>query len=144
MKTTMRKFSLGSLLAREPDDAKVLIDRVKNCTNLLVITAWDELSAQQNATALNTVCEYAVNAKLHFIVFFSFISQSIYYWHMKWLKNATEKFGKYFLGVYFYDEPGGKLIDTGKWRGCVQTLPAIVRRRTGTLTVLDPALACAY
>jgi len=40
-----------------------------------------------------------VNAKLHFIVFFSFISQSIYYWHMG-VKNATEKFGEYFLGVF--------------------------------------------
>ncbi|MEM3640362.1 MAG: hypothetical protein QXH37_00320 [Candidatus Bathyarchaeia archaeon] len=108
-------FSKGT-----PSDAKRLIDRVKNYTNLLVITAWNELCAQNdNGTALSEVCEYAVNAKLHFIVFFSFISQVTFEWHRGWLETAKERFGEYFLGVYFYDEPGGKLIDTGKWRGTV-------------------------
>jgi hypothetical protein len=51
------------------------------------------------------------------MVYFSFISQVAYPWHRGWLENAAERFGEYFLGVYFYDEPGGKLIDTGEWRG---------------------------
>ncbi|MCS7125217.1 MAG: hypothetical protein NZ932_07395, partial [Candidatus Bathyarchaeota archaeon] len=62
------------------------------------------------------VCEYAVNAKLHFIVYFSFISQVAYPWHRQWLENATKRFGEHFLGVYYYDEPGGKQIDKGTWR----------------------------
>ena len=98
-------------------EAKQLIDRVKNFTNLLVITTWELCARNDNGTALNEVCEYAANAKLHFMVYFSFISQVAYPWHRGWLENAAERFGEYFLGVYFYDEPGGKLIDTGEWRG---------------------------
>ncbi|MEM0057921.1 MAG: hypothetical protein QXG58_03600 [Candidatus Bathyarchaeia archaeon] len=106
-------FSKGS-----PQDAKRLIEKVKNYTNLLVITAWDELCAQNdNGAALTEVCEYAANADLHFIVYLSFVSQVAYPWHRPWLENASERFGKYFLGVYFYDEPGGKQVDTGTWRG---------------------------
>ncbi|MCS7124409.1 MAG: hypothetical protein NZ932_03205, partial [Candidatus Bathyarchaeota archaeon] len=88
-------FSKGTFL-----EAKRLIDKVKNYTNLLVITAWDELCAQKDEKALNEVCEYAVNAKLHFIVYFSFISQVAYPWHRQWLENATKRFGEHFLGVY--------------------------------------------
>lgn len=95
-------------------EAKLLIDKVKDYTNFFLINSWD---ISTNETALNEICEYAVNAKLHFIVFFSFISRQVYPWHQTWLDTAKERFGEYFLGVYFYDEPGGNQIDKGVWRG---------------------------
>ncbi len=95
-------------------EAKLLIDKVKDYTNLFLINSWD---ISTNETALNEICEYAVNAKLHFIVFFSFVSHVAYPWHTTWLDTAKERFGEYFLGVYFYDEPGGNQIDKGVWRG---------------------------
>jgi hypothetical protein len=98
-------------------EAKLLIDKVKNYTNLFVINSWDFCARNDNGSALSEVCEYAVNAKLHFIVFFSFISHVAYPWHTEWLSTAKERFGEYFLGVYFYDEPGGNQIDKGVWRG---------------------------
>lgn len=98
-------------------EAKLLIDKVKYHTNLLAITAWDFCARNDNGSSLNEICEYVVNAKLHFIVFFSFISHVAYPWHIEWLNTAKERFGEYFLGVYFYDEPGGNQIDKGVWRG---------------------------
>jgi len=95
-------------------EAKLLIDKVKGYTNLFVINSWD---VTINKTALNEICEYAVNAEMHFMVFFDFISHSTYPWHLTWLDTATERWGSKFLGIYLYDEPGGKLIDEGQWRG---------------------------
>ena len=95
-------------------EAKLLIDKVKGYTNLFVINSWD---VTINKTALNEICEYAVNAEMHFMVFFDFISHSTYPWHLTWLDTATERWGSKFLGIYLYDEPGGRLIDEGQWRG---------------------------
>ena len=49
------------------DEAKLLIDRVKNYTNFFLVNSWD---ITINETALNQVCNYAVDANLSFIVFF--------------------------------------------------------------------------
>ncbi len=95
------------------EQAKVLIDKVKTCTNLLLINSW-EIST--NETALNDVCDYAVEAGLYFIVFFDYISIpdiQRYSWHVPWINTAKERWGEKFLGIYIYDEPGGKQIDTG-------------------------------
>jgi len=93
-------------------EAKRLIDKVKEYTNFFVINSW-EIST--NETALNEICEYAVNAKMHFIVFFDFISHVAYPWHLTWLDTARGRWGSHFLGVYLYDEPGGRQIDQGEW-----------------------------
>lgn len=144
--------TLGGNTTRQ---AKLLIDRVKEYTNLFVINSWDITS---NETALTEICNYAVDAEMNIIVFFSFVfynytdqegndlisgplekreeslvfynythqSGSIYNssdwqelgidpFHMSWLNKARERWGDKFLGVYLYDEPGGKQIDTGFW-----------------------------
>jgi hypothetical protein len=95
-------------------EAKLLIDKVKGYTNLFVINSWD---ISTNETALNEICEYAVNANMYFTVFFDFISHTTYPWHLTWLDTVKERWGSKFLGVYLYDEPGGRLIDEGQWRG---------------------------
>jgi hypothetical protein len=93
-------------------EAKLLIDKVKGYTNLFVINSWD---ISTNETALNEICDYAAEANLKFIVFFSFVSRIIYPWHQKWLDTAKARWGDKFLGAYLFDEPGGKQIDTGGW-----------------------------
>lgn len=94
------------------DEAKLLIDKVKSYTNLFIVDSWTIAS---NETALNEVCDYAVKANLKFIVFFDFISHVAYPWHLSWLENAKERWGDKFLGIYLYDEPGGRQIDEGQW-----------------------------
>jgi len=93
-------------------EAKLLIDKVKRYTNLFVINSW-EIST--NETALNEICEYASKAKMYLIVFFDFISHVAYPWHLTWLDTVRERWGSNFLGVYLYDEPGGRQIDEGQW-----------------------------
>jgi hypothetical protein len=92
--------------------AKLLIDKVKGYTNLLIINSWE---VSINETALNEICEYAVDSDLDFMVFFDFLSHIGYPWHLAWLDAAKERWDEEFLGVYIYDEPGGRQIDSGEW-----------------------------
>ncbi len=94
--------------------AKLLIDKVKGYTNLLIINSWE---VSINETALNEICEYAVGAELKFMVFFDYLSHIAYPWHLTWLDTAKERWDVEFLGVYLYDEPGGRQIDSGNWEG---------------------------
>ncbi len=93
-------------------EAKLLIDKVKEYSNFFVINNWD---ISINETALNEICDYASNSGLSFIVFFDFISVSEhgYSWHADWVTSASNRWGDKFLGIYIYEEPGGKQIDTG-------------------------------
>jgi hypothetical protein len=103
--------SFGGKTANE---AKLLIDKVKGYTNFFVVNSWDLSS---NETALDDVCNYTAEAGLNFIVFFDYISLTpglpLTSWHGEWVSTAKDKWPEKFLGIYLYDEPGGKQIDTG-------------------------------
>ena len=94
--------------------AKLLIDKVKGYTNFFIINSWDVVTDE---TVLNEISQYAVDSGMYFMVFFDFISKYWYSWHQTWLDTAEERFGDKFLGVYLHDEPGGKQIDEGYWKG---------------------------
>jgi hypothetical protein len=91
-------------------DVKVMVDKVKDYTNLVVIGA-PEISL--NESALNETCDYVSGAGLNFIVLFT--ERPMYaYDPFAWMTEAKLKYGERFLGVYRYDEPGGNQIDQGK------------------------------
>jgi hypothetical protein len=96
-------------------EAKLLIDKVKEYTNLFIIDSWD---ISTNETALNEICNYAVDAEMSVIVYYDYIFLNVgpMLWLRTWLKTAKERWGDQFLGIYLYDEPGGNQIDTGQWR----------------------------
>ena len=92
-------------------DVKVMVDRVKDYTNLIVIGA-PEISINQ--TALNETCDYIYDAGMHFIVLFTKRENYTTYDSFNWMTEAQQKYGKKFLGVYRYDEPGGNQLDRGR------------------------------
>ncbi len=88
-------------------EAEQLIDRVKNYTNLFVLQS-GPLMSDLNAT--EQICDYAVNSGLNIIIYFGtsgspFTLDSL-------LKIAQTRWGNHFLGLYYQDEPGGKMLDT--------------------------------
>ncbi len=87
--------------------AKLLIDRVKNFTNLFVVQSGP---VSVNETAMDEIVNYAVAAKLDVIVYFGFFNPN-YTWQIPWLDYAKQTWGSHFLGVYLFDEPGGQVID---------------------------------
>jgi len=93
--------------------AKSLIDKVRGYTNFFLINNWD---ISTNETALNEISQYAIDVNMKIMVYFDFIPYQTYPWVQTWLSTAKERWENRFLGVYLYDEPGGKQIDTGQWR----------------------------
>ena len=108
-------------------EAKLLIDKVKGYTNLFIVDNWD---VAMDETLLTEICEYAVNANLNVIVYFSFLFRNsserasdlfkeagVEPFHIPWLSTAWERYGDKFLGAYLLDEPGGSQIDVGHYSG---------------------------
>jgi hypothetical protein len=105
-------------------EAKMLIDKVKDYTNLFIVDSWD---ISQNETALNEICQYAVDAGMSVIVYFDYVFYNVepWLWLHTWLSTAKEKWGDNFLGIYLYDEPGGNQIDTNQWRSGPSAMKAM-------------------
>lgn len=100
-------------------EAMMLIDRVKDYTNILIVQSGP---VSWNETATNEVCHYAVEAGLDIIVYFGDLSTRALqrklnetgidlFWRLDWIATAKEKYGDNFLGVYYYDESGGIWLD---------------------------------
>jgi hypothetical protein len=95
-------------------EAELLINRVKDYTNLLVLQSGP---VSWNETATNEVCDYAVDAGLKIVVYFGDLSprrllEKGLLWRQSWISTAKERWGDSFLGVYYYDEGGGIWLDT--------------------------------
>ncbi|MGD6807035.1 MAG: hypothetical protein ACQCN4_08765 [Candidatus Bathyarchaeia archaeon] len=90
-------------------DAKMLIDRVKDYTNLFVIASGQ---LQDNVTELEKTCDYAVNSGLDIIVYFSSY-ESKRNATATFIDAAQQRWGSRFLGIYYSDEPGGRMLDFG-------------------------------
>ena len=70
------KFFFGVTYGQDTvEGAKLLIDKVKNYTNLFIVDSYPITSNYTTPQVLNEICDYAAEANLHFIVyFFSFLS----------------------------------------------------------------------
>jgi hypothetical protein len=80
-----------------------LIDKVSAYTNIVVLGC----SGYNNATRLTVLSDYAFDKGLFFMVY----SDSRKYPGAQWLANADTKYGDKFLGIYWFDEEGGKQLD---------------------------------
>ena len=115
-------------------EAKMLIDRVKTYTNLFVLQSGP---ISKNETAINEICDYAVASGLHLIVYFGWFDTD-HLWQIPWLDFAKQRWGDRFLGVYYYDEPGGIQIDIN-WKNLLNQ----IKMRNSTLfESLVPIIEC--
>jgi hypothetical protein len=95
-------------------EAKLLIERVKDYTNLFILQSGP---ISTNETAINEICNYAVDSGLNLIVYFGDLNPKILSlkhleWRATWASSAKTRWGDKFLGIYYYDEPGGLWLDT--------------------------------
>ncbi len=87
-------------------DAKQLIDKVKDYTNLFVIQSGPLM---YDLDATEEICDYAITAGLNIILSYTHNSRGSL---DKILNIAQTRWSNNFLGIYYNDEPGGKMLDT--------------------------------
>jgi hypothetical protein len=89
-------------------EAEQLIDKVKNYTNLFVLQSG---RLQENLSAVTEICDYAVDNKLDVIVYFGSYYAQNKFDDIQLFLNSSMRWGSHLLGLYYGDEPGGKMLD---------------------------------
>ena len=88
-----------------------LIDKTADYVNLIILGS---LQLTNDTEALTRVCDHLYQKNIHFIIFISFSEHGFTPPRgpePQFFVEAAEKWGEKFLGVYVFDEVGGKLID---------------------------------
>jgi len=87
------------------NDLLDFVDEVEEYVNLIIIS---DLSITTNSTKLYPIFDYLYERRIYFIPFMAHLE---YIEDKNFFQVARERWGKYLLGVYTFDEPGGKQID---------------------------------
>ncbi|MCW4034523.1 MAG: hypothetical protein NWF03_04085 [Candidatus Bathyarchaeota archaeon] len=117
------------------EDIKVLVDKVKSYTNLFGIGS---SGIAFNRTKLDDVCQYVYDNGLYFIVYKhpapnNEIDQS------EWIADAKRRWGDRFLGIYLFDESGGRQVDNNEYR-FVESADNYTDAATKYVEILDESL----
>lgn len=114
------------------EEGKQLIDRVKGYTNLFVLQSGD---LQRDLGSINELGDYAVASGMYFLPYFgTYIRQTF----STWLETAKEKWGDHLLGIYYSDEPAGKMLDDNVNFGRTNAGDIISKTRYGDIVVQKP------
>ena len=92
------------------EEILTFVDEVEDYINLVIVS---DLNITRNSSALYTVFDNLYDRGLYFIPFMSLLE---YVNDTNFFQVAKQRWGKHFLGVYTFDEPGGKQIDLAKHR----------------------------
>jgi hypothetical protein len=111
-------------------DGEKLIDKVQTYTNLFVLQSG---TLQRDLNSVDQLGDYAISKGLYFLPYFtSYIPPSL----PQWIDNATKRWGARFLGVYWEDEAGGKMLDDNVQLGRdPATGDSIMKTRYGDIVV---------
>ena len=114
------------------EEGKQLIDKVKSYTNLFVLQSGE---LQRDFESVNELGDYAVAAGMHFLPYFgAYIKQTF----SAWLETAKQRWGDNLLGVYYGDEPAGKMLDDNVELGKTPTGDIVSKTRYGDIKVQKP------
>lgn len=90
-----------------------LIDNISSYTNFFIIGCAQKIGNTvdgggiYNETRLTVISQYVYDKGLNFLVY----SDDPSYPSKQWLEKASANFGSKFMGIYYFDEPGGKTLD---------------------------------
>ncbi len=94
-------------------EIKHFVDEMSPYTNLMVIGSQ---GITFNVTKLNDVCSYIYDHGMNFMIYMhpQNTSEGIAE-QRQWLDEAKTQYGKAFLGLYSFDEPGGRQLDNDEF-----------------------------
>lgn len=94
------------------EEIKNLVDEIGSYTNTFVIGS---TGITFDVTKLNEICNYVYDRGMYFMVYMH-PSPPRFDEQRQWVENARTTWGKRFLGLYAYDEPGGRQLDNATYR----------------------------
>ncbi|MDR2700382.1 MAG: hypothetical protein LBC12_06215 [Nitrososphaerota archaeon] len=138
-----KEFYVGvTYCGNSTQEAKELIDKVKNYTNLFVLLSeplwW-------NTTVIEEIGDYAIASGLNYAV----SGTTTTAWVNWWLNDAKERWGEQFIGTYYNDERGGNMLDgrfvledtITRYEGrSIGTSPRITKSSDGGIMINDNAV----
>jgi hypothetical protein len=98
------------LYAGDMNICRALVNKTKNYTNLIVVGLSKDMEICKNSTLLDQVCNYLYSQGFKFIIQLTAPTKFSYN-ITEWVMSATKKYGDNFIGIYYFDEPGGRQLD---------------------------------
>ena len=96
------------------EEIKLLVDEISQYTNTIVIGS---TGITYDMEKLDDVCQYVHDREMYFIIFAHPINDpDDLATQRQWVLDAKPRWGKYFLGLYAYDETGGRQLDNAEYK----------------------------
>jgi hypothetical protein len=92
-------------------EIKELVDELSSYTNTLVVGS---SGITFNVTKLDDVCNYVYSKGMYFMIYMH-PKKELYDVQRQWVEDAGVMWGKQFLGLYAFDEPGGRQLDNADY-----------------------------
>ncbi len=96
------------------EEIKLFVDEVSSYTNTVILGS---TGITHNFTKLNDVCQYIYDKRMYFMIYAHPISDpDELLVQCEWIIDAKPRWGDQFLGLYAFDEPGGRQLDNATWK----------------------------
>ena len=116
-------------------EIKLLVDEISLYTNLIVVGS---TGITYNVTKLDDVCQYVVDKGLRFMIYMHPQNTTAgVIIQRQWVTDAKARWRESFLGLYAFDEPGGRQLDNSTYRVSNETATNFTdasNKFTGTLS----------
>jgi hypothetical protein len=91
------------------DEIKQFVDEASSYANTIVLGS---TGITHNFSKLNEACQYIYDHGMYFMIYaHPMDTPEGLLVQRQWILDAKPKWGKHFLGLYAYDEPGGRQLD---------------------------------
>jgi hypothetical protein len=94
------------------EEIKELVDEIDAYTNTLVIGS---TGVTYDVAKLDDVCSYVCNRSIYFMIYMH-PSQTRFDEQRQWVEDARSRWGECFLGLYAFDETGGRQLDNATYK----------------------------
>jgi hypothetical protein len=94
------------------EEIKELVDEIGSYTNTFVIGS---TGITFNVAKLDEVCNYVYDRGMYFMIYMH-PKRELHDVQRQWVENASVRWGKQFLGLYAFDEPGGRQLDDADYK----------------------------
>jgi hypothetical protein len=96
------------------EEIKGLVDEISNYTNTFVVGS---TGITYDAMKLNEVCNYVYDKGMYFMIYMHPQNETEKRLEQRqWVADAKTRWKQHFLGLYTYDEPGGRQLDNATYK----------------------------